>query len=95
LGETGYFEGQNITIEYRYSAGRDDRLPALAADEFRTTHHMSVRHAVCSGLCGVGCGAVLALSAAFTGCGHGALHAFEWARARLPRCKKRWSEGRP
>ena len=32
LGETGYAEGRNIAIEYRWAEHQTDRLPALVAD---------------------------------------------------------------
>ena len=32
LGATGYVEGQNVSIEYRWAETRYERLPALAAD---------------------------------------------------------------
>jgi ABC-type uncharacterized transport system substrate-binding protein len=35
LRERGYIEGQNIAIEYRYTQGKRDRLPELAAGMVR------------------------------------------------------------
>jgi putative ABC transport system substrate-binding protein len=32
LGETGYVDGHNVAIEYRWAEDQNDRLPAMAAD---------------------------------------------------------------
>ena len=36
LKETGYVEGQNVAVEYRFTEGQFDRFPALASDLVRS-----------------------------------------------------------
>jgi putative ABC transport system substrate-binding protein len=35
LGETGYVEGRNVAVEYRWGQGHNDRLPSLVAELVR------------------------------------------------------------
>ena len=32
LGESGYVDGRNVAVEYRWAEGQNDRLPAMVAD---------------------------------------------------------------
>jgi putative ABC transport system substrate-binding protein len=40
LKDTGFVEGQNVTVEYRWAEGHNERLPSLAAELVQ--HHVAV-----------------------------------------------------
>jgi putative ABC transport system substrate-binding protein len=46
LRDLGYEEGRNISIDYRWAEGRDDRLPTLAAELVRLNPDVLVTHAI-------------------------------------------------
>ena len=53
LAETGYVDGRNVTVEYRWAEGRYDRLRAMAAELLE--RRVDVLAAVGGGVLGARC----------------------------------------
>jgi hypothetical protein len=47
LGETGFFEGRNVAVEYRWAEGQLDRVPALAANHKARCLRSSLPISIC------------------------------------------------
>jgi len=53
LNQTGYVEGRNLVLEYRWAGNQADRLPALAADLVRLQVTVIVAAGALAALCSV------------------------------------------
>ena len=54
MGELGYEEGKNLSTEWRFADGRNERLPALAAELVRLKPEIIVTHATAGALAAQG-----------------------------------------
>jgi putative tryptophan/tyrosine transport system substrate-binding protein len=76
LNQTGYVEGRNLVIEYRWAANQADRLPALAADLVQLRVAVIVAAGLLPALAAKAAPASQSCSAsALTRCGSGSLPA--------------------
>ena len=54
LNQSGYVDGQNVAVEYRWLDGQWDRLPAVVADldeRFLGSNHIRLHRRACRTMC--------------------------------------------